>query len=240
MAEIIEGDFKRMKRRAKRKSNNLAGSGSIGTDIWEWTHPGQVQTESVALTGANKAQDQGIFDNFKQSFADAVAKLDQASQALDDSESALLAIQSDALNDPDYASEWQNQYNKVIAAQSTRDSALSAIQTASGWIDSAKQTFGLSGVVAIPWATVAAITAATAAILAIVFAANNFYNMFVTYQTQQINNDRQMRGLPPLDQPQLMSTGIGSGIGNFFGNITQWVVIGVVAYFLLNNSRKGA
>lgn len=49
---VIEGEFRRIARR--KKKSQLSGSGSIGTDFWEATHPGEVQDENVHITGTNR------------------------------------------------------------------------------------------------------------------------------------------------------------------------------------------
>lgn len=228
----FEGEFKRVARRKKRKaaSNNV---GSIGTDVYDALH-----TDPYPPLTTGKTGNQSILDQFKQKYNDAVAEFQNASAQLDNSADMLLSIQSDALNDPQFADAWQSNYNKVNALQATRDATFNDIETVRGWIESAKQSFGLAAVIVVPWATVAAIGAATAAILAVVFAANNFYNMYMRHQVDVINIERAQNGEAPIDYPEPIETGFGNSITSIFGNIStvaQTLIIGAVIFFLMRD-----
>lgn len=53
---VIDGEFRRIGRKKKRRAQSSGmgeSSGSLGTDIWEALNPGDVQTEHVIVTGSN-------------------------------------------------------------------------------------------------------------------------------------------------------------------------------------------
>lgn len=256
---VINGDFERVggkprKRRKQRaraeKGLHPAGGlhrvGSIGTDFWEWMNPDLVQQENVMLTGMNYVPDDndaGALNSLGERYNAALAQLDDASTRLDAAESNLLAIQSEVFTtgNAQQQAEWTAKYNNVIAAQTTRDTALSAVSTVGGWISSARQAIGLGRVggmgllPAVPWSLVAGIAAAAAAIYAIANAANAFFNQWEVAKWNAENIRRQQAGEPPLEGgPALTDT--GGGISGIFGDtatIVKYAAIGLIAFFVL-------
>lgn len=257
MAEVINGDFKRLsprrgKRPKKRRERGLAdSSGSIGTDLWEYFNPDLVQEENVALTGTNYNPDDGDayqVMSLSDQLAAAVAKLDAASAALDAAESNLLAIQAEVFASGTASDQaaWTTNYNKIIAAQSTRDAALDTVHTVGGWVDNVKSSLGLNGLggmgvlPAIPWSLVAGIVASAAAIYAIANAANIFFNQWQINKWNAENIRRQNANEPLLTgNPALADT--GGGIGGIFGDtatIAKYAMWGLLAFFLLPPALK--
>lgn len=211
MPETIQGEFRRVKSR-KRKQKPLAGVfDNLGADVYDWTH------NDPKLT-TDSPPSQSAFDSFKQNIADKITEFNNASAALDNAESVLLSIQETNADDP----EWQDLYNRVIAAQSTRDATLNTIAQVQQWIADLKARFGLGVALAIPWSIAGTIAAATALIIALVYSVQQYYNGKFANQVNQENFARAQQGLPPLDFQRIeLTTGLQSGIGSVFSGLTD-------------------
>lgn len=254
MPITIDGTFKRVGKKPRRKrASKLAGdtppAGSFGANIWEWLHPGEVQTENVSVTGTNNPNvtETNILLRFQDQINAAVTDLDNASAQLNLSASNLSSIQDDvyASGDDSAISQYQDAVNRVNSTQSARDSALAAAQQARDFISATAPSVGLSGLgllPAIPWAFVAAIVAGTAAIYAAANFANTFFNQWQIRRWNDANIAQQQAGGEPLQgQPLLADTSLGitsgfAGIGSIFsgmGDLTKWIVLGIGAYFVI-------
>lgn len=251
MGEVIEGEVIKAPRKRRRKQidGELGiGSGSAGpgvagvggglTDwIYETFNYKDYARDTEILTGAPPAQQPGIVASLQQRYATAVADLDSASAALDNAESNLLSIQDDVFSngtEQDRAA-WSVQYDKVIAAQSTRDSARSSLQTVAGWIQQAKAQLGMAALPAIPWSLVAGVAAAAAALYAVANAANNFFNQWQVASWNAENMRRQQAGEAPLQGgPQLVDTsgGISAGLGST-ADIIKYATWGLIAFLVI-------
>ena len=240
MNKIIDGEFRRI---GKKRRPAPKAMGSAGTSIWEWLHPGEIQTENVILTGTN-LPDQSLFDQVKQKFNDAVAQLDDASIQLDNAEANLASIQDDLftngnLNDHIY---WTKINNQIIAAQATRNAARDTVNQVASWIQNIKTSLGLSnlGILpAIPWALIAGIVAAAAALYAIANLANTLFNDWQIAQWNAANIAAQQAGEPALiGSPQLARTdmGITTGVSNIFsnaGDLVKWIAIALAIWLVV-------
>lgn len=259
-----------MARRRRRTFNNLGANSADGVDPYGFAVPsyytGDTSSDPTAGgyvdangdyidasgmnwgqidTSATQLPDPTLLTSFQQKFSDAVGKLDDASNALDNAENNLYAVQVEASKNPDDYAEWQNQFAKVNAAKSTLDAARNAVATATGWWNSAKSALGLAGIPVnnklgalgflpeIPWATIALITGSAAAIYAVVQAANSFVDKMNLKAWNDENIRRSQAGETPLPDSTrpapLSNPSIFSGVTD----LSKVVVLGLIAVFVL-------
>src|SRR5574340_671305 len=179
------------------------------------------------------SSDTGIIASFQQKFQDAVNALDSKVAELNDTEAALFAVQLQASLDQTDTAEWQAQYDKVLAAQSTVQAAQNAVNEVSNWWNGIKSYFGMSGLgllPTIPWGTIALITAGTAAIAAIIASANAFIDRMNIKAWNAENIRRSQEGLDPLPSPEPRST------PSIFADVSELgkvAIIGFVVFFLV-------
>src|SRR5574340_744724 len=183
------------------------------------------------------SSDTGIIASFQQKFQDAVNALDAKVTELNDTEAALFAVQLQASLDSSDQAEWQAQYNKVIAAQPTVQAAQNAVNEVSNWWNGIKSYFtGLAGMAglgllpAIPWGTIALITAGTAAIAAVIASANSFIDRMNRKAWNAENIRRSQEGLEPLPSPEPRAT------SSIFADVSQLgkvAIVGFIVFFLV-------
>lgn len=178
------------------------------------------------------APDLSLIEKFKAEFADAVTRLDSAAALLPVRQNEMMSVMEAAADDPDTAERWQVEWDKLESAQSNVDNAKAAIAQVNSWWQSAKSAFGLSGVgkslgllqFAIPWGTVAVITAATVALVAV-----------LTSSADLVDSLRVATGGAPSvrdTKPGALDKLLGAGT-----DITKTLIIAAVA--LLVFSRGG-
>lgn len=187
--------------------------------------------------GTDETPDPGIIQRFKNEFADAVQKLDNAVFAIGPREAQLMQYQTIAAQNPDDYAAWQSEMNKVQTANGVITTAQTAVQQVSSWWASIKDTFGLSGLravgvlplLAVPWGLIATITAATAAVVAIVYSSGALVDSLALKAWNAENISRSQQGLPPLPKPELVGTG---GFFSGLGDLAKFAVVGMIVYFV--------
>lgn len=221
----------------------LSGLGqSVFDDTGGYFDFGGDTTVDWGAAPAPTTEDTGIIAGFRQRFQDAVNALDAKVTELNDVEARLFNIRMQADLDEVDAAEWQTQYNKVLAAQSTVQAAQNAVNEVSNWWNGIKSYFtGLAGIKmngmsglgllpAIPWGTIALITAGTAAIAAVIYSANQFIDRMNIKAWNDENIRRSQEGLEPLPKPETSS---GPSLFADISDLGKVAIVGFAVFFLL-------
>lgn len=216
------------------KKRPLAGLGqSVFDDTGGYFDFGGDTTVDWGTAPAPTTEDTGIIAGFRQRFQDAVNALDAKVTELNDVEARLFNVRMQADLDEADAAEWQTQYNKVLAAQSTVQAAQNAVNEVSNWWNGIKSYFGMSGLgllPAIPWGTIALITAGTAAIAAVIYSANQFIDRMNIKAWNDENIRRSQEGLDPLPKPETSS---GPSLFADISDLGKVAIVGFAVFFLL-------
>lgn len=158
-------------------------------------------------------------------------------QTVQDYEDAYAAIQ----DNPALVAKWEANYKRLFAAQRIAANAEDAITAVTSWWNDLTSAFGgsngtlggLGVAIAIPWATIAIITAAGASIGVALYSASVALREFRRYSLQKTNEARAAQGLPPIDDPYGKETGVFENISG----IVKAAAFAFVAYQLLQKVK---
>ena len=192
----------------------------------------------------------GILDDFKARYDAAVAEYREASNTLNAAESALYDVAEQAQKNPDDLAQWQSEMNKIIAMQSTMESAENAMRSVADFFASMGSFVGLSGMrekklglffPAVPWATLALITGGAAAIWVVIDGVIAFVNVMRRKAIDEANLARIAAGQTPTEYPPDLRPGAGGGLtaGLQSGaDLVKWLTIGGVVLLVLPGLTK--